>query len=141
MSTKTTARKATPTASSTPAAAKTAAPRATAARKPIAAPSSTLRAKTASKRAAGTNVRTLPAAPAAPIEPVGHSKQSRLIALLGSEPGASIEQMMKLTGWQAHTVRGTISGVLRKRLGLNVACAAGNAGTRVYRIVAATATA
>jgi hypothetical protein len=74
-------------------------------------------------------------APPAPVEPVGHSKQARLIALLGSAPGTTIEQMTKLTGWQAHTVRGTISGVLRKRLGLNVSCADGDAGTRVYRIV------
>ena len=46
--------------------------------------------------------------------------------------------MIALTGWQAHTVRGTISGVLRKRLGLNVECATGDSGARVYRIVAAT---
>ena len=65
------------------------------------------------------------------------SKQSRLIASLRSKPGATIEQMMTLTGWQAHTVRGTISGVLRKRLGLNVICAASQGdGARVYRIAA-----
>jgi len=84
----------------------------------------------------GRRARTsTPIAPPAPVEPVGRSKQARLIALLGSAPGATIEQMTKLTGWQAHTVRGTISGVLRKRLGLNVSCADGDAGTRVYRIV------
>jgi len=61
-----------------------------------------------------------------------------LIALLQAEPGATIDQMMALTGWQAHTVRGTISGVLRKRLGLNVACETpGAGGSRVYRIVGA----
>ena len=44
---------------------------------------------------------------------------------------------LTLTGWQAHTVRGTISGVLRKRLGLSVTCAASEGGgTRVYRIAA-----
>jgi hypothetical protein len=72
---------------------------------------------------------------AAPTAPVGTSKQARLITLLGSATGATVTQMMTLTGWQAHTVRGTISGVLRKRLGLNVACA-GEAGARVYRIIA-----
>jgi len=40
--------------------------------------------------------------------------------------------MTALTGWQPHTVRGTISGVLRKRLRLNVIL---DPGTRVYRIV------
>ena len=79
-----------------------------------------------------------PMARPAPTAPSGTSKQARLIALLGCAAGASISQMMDLTGWQAHTVRGTISGVLRKRLGLNVACADGDAGVHIYRIVAAT---
>lgn len=69
--------------------------------------------------------------------PASNSKQARLIDLLRAAPGGTIDQMMKLTGWQAHTVRGTISGVLRKRLGLNVACATDAAGARVYRIVEA----
>ena len=38
------------------------------------------------------------------------------------------------TGWQPHTVRGTISSVLRKRLQLNVIL---DPGTRVYRVVEA----
>lgn len=70
-----------------------------------------------------------------PTAPIGTSKQARLIALLASATGASIAQMVALTGWQAHTVRGTISGVLRKRLGLNVACAAGDSGVSIYRLV------
>lgn len=78
----------------------------------------------------------LPIVPPTPVEPVGTSKQARLISLLNAASGATLEQMMSLTGWQAHTVRGTISGVLRKRLGLNVVCA-GSAGSRSYRIVAA----
>jgi len=62
------------------------------------------------------------------------SKQAELIALLRTPNGSNITQMTALTGWQPHTVRGMISGVLRKRLGLNVACVAGATG-RVYRIV------
>ena len=42
-------------------------------------------------------------------------------------------QMIELTGWQAHTVRGAISGALRKRLGLNVQVQL-EEGTRVYRL-------
>ena len=42
-------------------------------------------------------------------------------------------QMMTLTGWQAHTVRGMLSGSLRKRLGLNVRHSM-EEGVRVYRI-------
>lgn len=75
-------------------------------------------------------------APGAPAVPAGASKQALLIALLQAEPGATMDQMMTLTAWQAHTVRGTISGVLRKKLGLNVTChAASDSGDRVYRIV------
>jgi hypothetical protein len=81
-------------------------------------------------------VRSSRAAPPAPAVPPGASKQARLIVLLQAGPGATIDQMMTLTGWQAHTVRGTISGVLRKKLGLNVACqAASDSGSRVYRII------
>lgn len=73
-------------------------------------------------------------------EPVRDSKQSRLIAMLSAKSGATINQMMKLTGWQAHTVRGTISGVLRKKLQLNVACDSSNAsGENLYRIVGSAA--
>jgi hypothetical protein len=75
-----------------------------------------------------------------PVEPVAASKQARLISLLRSASGATLEQMMALTGWQAHTVRGAISGVLRKRLGLNVVCdstSESGAGSRCYRIVSA----
>jgi hypothetical protein len=57
---------------------------------------------------------------------------------LRSSEGGTIEQMAALTGWQSHTVRGTISGVLRKRLGLNVTSALPEAGaSRVYRIATA----
>lgn len=71
----------------------------------------------------------------APAVPVGTSKQSRLISLLNASTGATLEQMMNLTGWQAHTVRGAISGVLRKRLRLNVVCDAAGSEVRRYRIV------
>jgi hypothetical protein len=65
------------------------------------------------------------------------SKQSQLIALLNSLAGATVAQMMSLTGWQAHSVRGVMSGILRKKLGLNVVSEVGPTdGTRVYRIAA-----
>jgi hypothetical protein len=86
--------------------------------------------------------------PAAPVSPPTRpesgrdSKQARLIAALRAAPGATIDQMMTLTGWQPHTVRGTISGVLRKKLGLNVTCEGpSKSGERCYRIVAAPAAA
>ena len=42
---------------------------------------------------------------------------------------------MLATGWQPHTVRGAISGMLRKKLGLNVVLAHKDSGERVYRVV------
>lgn len=76
------------------------------------------------------------------VELAGTSKQARLIAMLRALPGATIEQMMTLTGWQAHTVRGTISGVLRKKLGLNVTCEVRDgSGRSLYRIVGASVSA
>lgn len=109
---------------------KTNRPRAKSVHKPA---STKPRAKPAAK--ASASKRKAPSEPA----PTG-SKQSQLIAVLRSPAGSTIEQMTSLTGWQPRTVRGTISGVLRKRLGLQVtteACSAG--GTRVYRIVGAPA--
>ena len=80
---------------------------------------------------------TVQACSAAASSSARDSKQSRLIATLRAKPGATIEEMMTLTGWQAHSVRGAISGVLRKRLGLNVVCATAEGdGARVYRITA-----
>jgi hypothetical protein len=61
------------------------------------------------------------------------SKQSRVIALLQSSTGATIEAMMKATGWQQHSVRGFLAGVVRKRLKLKLASKTVD-GHRVYQI-------
>lgn len=77
-----------------------------------------------------------PTPPGATQPVANHSKQSQLIACLRSTSGTTIEEMMILTGWQAHSLRGVISGALRKRLGLNVVTSpSANGQSRVYRIV------
>ena len=61
------------------------------------------------------------------------SKQSRVIAMLESPTGATIAAMMKATGWQQHSVRGFLAGVVRKRLKLKFASKKVD-GDRVYQI-------
>ena len=62
------------------------------------------------------------AAPAARTRtPRAGTKQAKMIELLQRPEGATIEQIAKATGWQHHTIRGAISGALKKKLGLTVA--------------------
>jgi hypothetical protein len=66
-----------------------------------------------------------------PVQPT--SKIEAIVRLLRRAEGASTEDLMKATGWQAHSVRGAISGSIKKKLGLNVA--SDKPGTvRFYRI-------
>ena len=68
-----------------------------------------------------------------PSKPGPTSKIDTVITLLRARGGASIEEMMAATGWQAHSVRGAISGQVRKKLGLEVASDKID-GIRRYRI-------
>jgi hypothetical protein len=61
------------------------------------------------------------------------SKQARVIGMLQSPTGTTIAAIMKATGWQQHSVRGFLAGVLRKRLKLTLASRKVN-GNRVYQI-------
>jgi hypothetical protein len=64
------------------------------------------------------------------------SKQALVIALLQRPEGATIAQIMESTQWQQHTVRGTLAGSLKKRLGLTITSTKEVGGQRVYRIEA-----
>ena len=68
-----------------------------------------------------------------PIRP--GTKLATLVMALRRPQGATSLQLMLATGWQQHTVRGAISGMLRKKLGLNVVLAHNDSGERVYRVV------
>jgi hypothetical protein len=62
------------------------------------------------------------------------TKQDFLIEMLSSAKGATIEEMAAKTGWQTHSLRGAISGTLKKKLGLAVTSAVVETRGRVYRI-------
>ncbi|HBN9538648.1 DUF3489 domain-containing protein [Pseudomonas aeruginosa] len=68
-----------------------------------------------------------------PVRP--GTKLAALVMALRRPQGATNLQLMLVTGWQQHTVRGAISGMLRKKLGLNVVLAHNDCGERVYRVV------
>jgi hypothetical protein len=63
-----------------------------------------------------------------------NSKQSRVLAMLQSPAGATIAAIMKTTGWQQHSVRGFLAGVVRKRLKLKLVSKKVD-DHRVYQVV------
>lgn len=67
-----------------------------------------------------------------PIRP--GTKLAKMVMALRRPEGATTLQLIQATGWMPHTVRGTISGMLRKKLGLNVVSSRAPEGERVYRI-------
>ena len=62
------------------------------------------------------------------------TKQEALIAMLRAEGGATIDEIVAALNWRPHTVRGVMSGALKKRLGLEVTSEK-DGDRRVYRIV------
>lgn len=66
---------------------------------------------------------------------VATGKIAVLVDLLRHPDGASIDAMMAATGWQAHSVRGAISGGIKRNLGIAVISEKID-GARTYRIAA-----
>jgi uncharacterized protein DUF3489 len=62
------------------------------------------------------------------------SKKANVLALLRRGEGATLQDLMAATGWQAHSVRGFLSGALGKKMGLAVESAKRDDGARVYSI-------
>ncbi len=62
-------------------------------------------------------------------------KLGEVIVLLSREEGATIADMQAVTGWQVHSIRGMISGAIKKKHGLTVTSQPSDFG-RIYRIVA-----
>ncbi|MGL5631700.1 MAG: DUF3489 domain-containing protein [Azovibrio sp.] len=65
--------------------------------------------------------------------PRKNSKQAQVIEMLKRPEGATVKQICEATEWQAHTVRGALSGTLKKKLGFAITSTKHD-GERVYKI-------
>lgn len=66
----------------------------------------------------------------------GTTKLAQLEALLRRSEGATLDQISTSIGWQTHSVRGAMSGTLKKKQGLTITSDKSEDGQRVYRIAA-----
>jgi DNA-binding MarR family transcriptional regulator len=71
-------------------------------------------------KAAKRKAKVTKAASAEKPTPRTGTKQAQMIEMLKRPEGATVEQIAEATGWQHHTIRGAISGALKKKLGLTV---------------------
>lgn len=64
------------------------------------------------------------------------SKGAVIVKRLSTGAGASIAELTEASGWQAHSVRGFLSGTLKKKHGLEIVAEKDGDGVRRYRIAA-----
>jgi hypothetical protein len=62
------------------------------------------------------------------------TKQEQVLTLLSGPSGASIEDLMTVTDWQKHSVRGFLAGTVKKKLGFNLTSSKAKGDVRRYRI-------
>jgi hypothetical protein len=98
----------------------------------LSAPASTATRRRSSKNEPKAKLHA-PTKTVTPIAPPA-SKQAQVITMLQQPAGATLADLMTATGWQAHSVRGVISGTLKKRLNLNVIAKIEADGLRHYKI-------
>jgi len=69
-----------------------------------------------------------------PNSPRPGSKARRVLALLRRPQGASLKTLLKITGWQPHSIRGFLSGTVAKKMGLKVRSIKTELGERRYEV-------
>jgi len=96
-------------------------------------------ASTKPKASARTKIKRLRAQvkEAQPLQGLGPervTKQERVLTLLSRAEGASLEEMMRATDWQKHSVRGFLAGTVKKKLGFQLTSSKAKDGVRRYHI-------
>ncbi len=108
-------------------------------------PKAGTKARVAAKRAhvAPKKAKSAPKAKAAKKAPKGSrkaagardgSKTAKVLGLLKRPNGVTLKELMKATGWQPHSVRGFLSGAIRKKMGITVASTKAEDGERIYQV-------
>jgi len=63
------------------------------------------------------------------------NKSSQIIRLLERPHGATLNELLKATGWQPHSIRGFLSGTLKKKMALKLQSSKRENGDRAYQIL------
>ena len=97
-------------------------------------PRTKTRATKARRKATRASKRAKAGTP--PGSPRPASKTAKVLHLLQRSGGVTLNDLMKATDWQAHSVRGFLSGTLRKKMGLTVTSTKAENGARSYTLKA-----
>ena len=104
------------------------------------------KARVAQRRPAGASQKAKSAQKAGPSKKAAKNRQAdgtarrgskteKILELLKRPSGATLKEIVKATAWQPHSVRGFLSGTLRKKLGIRVRSSKQDDAERCYRIV------
>lgn len=106
--------------------------------------SKSIRAPRSKNRAAKTKLASNPRRPRigagkslkleVPRDQARVTKQEQVLTLLSRPNGANIEEIMQVTDWQQHSVRGFLAGTVKKKLGFTLTSSKEQGAARRYRI-------
>jgi hypothetical protein len=71
-----------------------------------------------------------------PFSPRKGTKMAKVLALLKRPQGAGLKELLRATGWQPHSVRGFLSGIVVRKMGLKVSSIKAGSGERRYAVEA-----